>query len=138
MYLKDKYNVEKAFLFIGYMPSNNKLYQNLEKAGFICIFRETLTGKNGTTKGNCDSELVLHTMIEFPNYDKAILVSGDGDFQCLARYLKEQNKLGSLLIPNQKKYSALLKIKLLKPYLRFISDLQTRLEYKSKKNSRKD
>jgi len=52
------------------------------------------------------------------------------DFQCLAKYLHEQGKLGALLIPNQGKYSALLKFKVFKPYLKFVSDLKTKLELK--------
>jgi uncharacterized LabA/DUF88 family protein len=108
--------------------------------GYICVFRPVLTGADGKTKGNVDAELVLHAMIEFPNYDKAILVSGDGDFQCLAKYLHEQGKLAALLIPNQAKYSALLKFKIFKPYLRFVSDLKMKLETRpvKKKSLRED
>lgn len=139
VYLKDKYRIEKAFLFIGYLPKYEAMYKSFEKFGYICIFRPTLTNKDGSTKGNCDAELVLHVMIEYENYDKANIVSGDGDFQCLARYLHKNDKLGYLLIPNQKKYSALLKFNLFKPYLRFISDLRSKLEYiNKKKNPRKD
>jgi len=32
-------------------------------------------------------------MIEYNNYDKAIIVSGDGDFHCLVEYLEEKEKL---------------------------------------------
>lgn len=139
VYLRDKYNVEKAYLFIGYLAQNTSLYAYLQDAGFICIFRPTLTNKDGTTKGNCDAELVLQAMIESSNYDKAIIVSGDGDFQCLARYLHEQDKLGVLLVPNKYKYSALLKFDVFKPYHRFVSDLRKKLVYiPKKKNPRKD
>lgn len=139
VYLSEKYNVQKAYLFIGYLPQNADLYAHLQEAGFICIFRPTLTYRDGTTKGNCDAELVLQAMIEFNDYDNAVIVSGDGDFQCLAKYLHEQDKLGVLLIPNQRKYSALLKFDMFKPYHRFVSDLQHKLEYKpKKKNPRKD
>ena len=139
-YLNDKYGVKKAFLFIGYMPQNADLYASLQEAGFICIFRPTLTYKDGTTKGNCDAELVLHAMIQFPNYDSALIVSGDGDFQCLAKYLHEQSKLAAILVPNQKKYSALFKFDIFKPYIRFVSDLKNKLEYMphNKKSPRKD
>jgi len=130
VYLRDKYHVQKAYLFIGYMPENAGLYKRLQEMDYICVFRPTLAGTDGKTKGNVDAELVLHTMIEFPNYDKAILVSGDGDFQCLVKYLLEQGKLEALLIPNQAKYSALLKFKIFKPYLKFVSDLKTKLEVK--------
>ncbi len=139
IYLKEKYNVSKAYLFIGYLPQNADLYTSLQDAGFICIFRPTLTYKDGTTKGNCDAELVLHSMIQYPNYEKALIVSGDGDFQCLAKYLLENEKLGAIIVPNQKKYSGLLKFDIYKPYLRFVSDLQKKLEYtRKKKNPRKD
>ena len=56
-----------------------------------------------------DAELVLHTMIEYLNYNKALIVSGDGDFYCLIDYLKKQNKLLKVMIPNQHKYSSLLR-----------------------------
>ena len=140
VYLREKYNVQKAYLFIGFLPQNADLYAHLQDAGFICIFRPTLTYRDGTTKGNCDAELVLQAMIEFEQYDKAVLVSGDGDFQCLAKYLHEQDKLGAMLIPNQRKFSALLKFDYLKPYHRFVSDLRGKLEYvpHKKKNPRKD
>lgn len=41
IYLKEKYNVTKAFLFIGFVEGNNDLYKFLQDAGFICIFKPT-------------------------------------------------------------------------------------------------
>jgi uncharacterized LabA/DUF88 family protein len=111
VHLKEKYKVSKAFLFIGYIPGNESLYKYLQEEGYLVIFKPTLKieKKDGAfIKGNVDAELVLHTMIEYPSYDKAIIVSGDGDFRCLIEYLEEQKKLGRLLIPNRKKYSRLL------------------------------
>ena len=98
VYLKEKYGVTKAFLFIGYVEGNSGLYASLQEAGFICIFKPTLKYKDGTTKGNCDAELVLQTMIEYKNYDGAIIISGDGDFYCLAKYLLENNKLKLIIL----------------------------------------
>ena len=139
VYLWEKYGVEKAFLFIGYVVQNVDLYTHLQDAGYICIFKPTLVYKDGTTKDSCDAELVLHTMIQFDNFDGAMIISGDGDFQCLAKYLYEQGKLSKIVVPNQKKYSALLKFDIFKPHLRFVSDLRTKLKYTpKKKNPRKD
>ncbi|MBD3330341.1 NYN domain-containing protein [Candidatus Peregrinibacteria bacterium] len=132
IYLKEKYGVTKAFLFIGYIEGNNDLYKSLQEAGFICIFKPTLKYKKGKTKGNCDAELVLQSMIELPNYHKAVIVTGDGDFHCLIKYLITEKKLKKLLIPNQKKYSALLK-KFPSGLLAFISDLKNKLAYKKKR-----
>ena len=108
-YLQDKYGVAKAFIFIGYVPTQQSLYISLQKYGYILIFKPTLILPGGKVKGNIDAELVLHAMIEYPNYDKAVIVSGDGDFHCLIEYLKKQNKLAKLIIPNQHKFSSLLR-----------------------------
>ncbi|MEK7500300.1 MAG: NYN domain-containing protein [Patescibacteria group bacterium] len=137
VYLREKYGVTQAFLFIGYIEGNNRMYASLQAAGFICIFKPTLKYKDGKTKGNCDAELVLQAMIEYQNYDKAIIVTGDGDFYCLVNYLLEKDKLGAVLIPNQEKFSALLKFKQFKTYLRYMNDLQAKLGY-IKKRPHKD
>ena len=133
VHLKEKYNTSKAFLFIGYVEENKKLYDFLNRTGYVCIFKPTLDYKDGTTKGNCDAELVLQTMIEFSNYDKAVIVSGDGDFHCLMKYLLEQSKLEVIIIPNKDKFSALLKFKIFRPYLRYMNNLKGRLSYKKEK-----
>lgn len=111
-YLKDKYNVSRAFTFIGYVPGNEWLYTTLQEAGFILVFKPTLqirSGNRTVIKGNVDAELVLHTMIEWNNFDRAVIVTGDGDFYCLVRYLAQNNKLHRLLIPDKRKYSRLLR-----------------------------
>ena len=137
IYLREKYAITKAFLFIGFVEGNTDLYTTLQTAGFICIFKPTLKYQNGSTKGNCDAELVLQSMIEFKQYDKAVIVTGDGDFHCLVKYLVEQKKLEALLIPDEFRFSALLKFRIFRPYLRYMNDLRGKLEYK-KKRPRKD
>jgi uncharacterized LabA/DUF88 family protein len=133
VYLKEKYSVDKAFLFIGYVEGNSSLYTSLQASGFICIFKPTLEYKDGTTKGNCDAELVLHAMVEYANYDKAVIVTGDGDFYCLVKYLLEQEKLGAVLIPNQRKFSALLRFKLFRSHLRYMNNLESKVGRQAKK-----
>ncbi len=129
-YLRNKYNVTKAFLFIGYKPGNEALYTMMQQYGYIVILKPTLELPDGSVKGNVDAEMVLHSMIEFPNYDKAIVVSGDGDFYCLVEYLEQKTKLLYILAPNIH-YS-----KLYKPYSKFvvrIDQLRGSLEYIKKK-----
>lgn len=131
IYLENKYNVEKAFLFIGYVKGNEQMYSQLQKDGYILIFKPTISYVDGngkkTVKGNVDAELVLQAMIEFKNYDKAMIVAGDGDYKCLLEYLEKQRKLSHLLIPNQKMYSSLLIP--FKKYMRYMNQLRTKLEY---------
>ena len=109
IYLRHKCHVSKAFLFIGYIPHNESLYQRLRSYGFKLVFKPTVVDSQGKTKGNVDAELVLHAAaIEYPNYDQAVIVSGDGDFYCLLEYLQRLHKLEKLLVPNPKKGSSLL------------------------------
>jgi uncharacterized LabA/DUF88 family protein len=125
-YLKNKYEVSKAFAFIGYKAGNETLYTQMQNMGYVVILKPTMELPDGTVKGNVDAELVLHTMIEYPRYQKAIIVSGDGDFHCLVEYLVNKNKLLCILAPNIH-YSSLLRkfnnnivrIDLLKQSLKF-------------------
>lgn len=130
IYLKEKYKVATAYLFIGYLQENQDLYSSLQKYGYILIFKPTLKYKDGRIKGNCDAELVLQAMIDYKMYDKAIIVTGDGDFHCLIHYLLQQNKLEKVLIPNRFSYSALLKR--FADKIAFINDLEEKLAYNKK------
>ena len=137
LYLRNKYNVEKAFMFIGLVANNQKLYTRLQAAGFILIFKPTIRYfENGreTVKGNVDAELVLHAAaIEYKNYDKAIIISGDGDFACLIEFLVDKDKLLHVFAPNPK-YS-----KLLKPFAEYIvgvNNLKSSLKYQKSQHRR--
>jgi uncharacterized LabA/DUF88 family protein len=130
LYLRNKYNVKKAYLFIGYIEKNSKLYQKLQEWGYILIFKPVLSikkEKKETYKGNVDAELVLHTMIQKENFEKAIIVSGDGDFYCLVEYLSNEDLLDKIMTPNSR-YSSLLRE--FGNYIVDITNLRDKLEYK--------
>ncbi len=98
--------------------------------GYHIIFKPTMELPDGLVKGNVDAELVLHTMIQYKNFNQAIIVSGDGDFFCLIEYLANEKKLLHLFTPN-KNYS-----RLFKKYSSFIvklDQLRGSLEFKQKK-----
>jgi uncharacterized LabA/DUF88 family protein len=137
VYLREKYNVEKAYMFIGFIATNADLYAELQSQGFILIFRPTMTYKDGTIKGNCDAELVLQSMIEYKQYDKAVIITGDGDFQCLVKYFREQDKLKVLLVPNMNRYSALLKAAAADK-IAFVNPLKNKLQRHQKKDKKVD
>jgi uncharacterized LabA/DUF88 family protein len=130
-YLSDKYKIQKAFMFVGYMPENQRLYSILKNIGYILIFKPILHLPNGKIKGNVDAELVLHTMIEYQNYDKALIVTNDGDFHCLIEHLAKQNKLLNLMVPSRRAYSSLLKT--FRPFIVFMNGLREKLEYKKER-----
>jgi len=145
-FLTDKYGVTKAFMFIGYIPENESLYEQMHDAGYAVVLKPTFdmtrprpemmgdeaaagkpgaetwskdpaTSRTGTAtvagasgkpdkpeekkpvKGNVDAELVLWAMKEMSNYEKAIIVSGDGDFYSLVEYLEEKGRLKNVLAP---------------------------------------
>jgi len=133
-YLYDKYDITKAYLFIGFVPQNQSLYTNLQQDGYILIFKPTLTLPSGKVKGNVDAELVLHTMIEFKNYDKALIVPGDGDFYCLVEHLIKKNKLIKLMIPDKNHFSSL--FRKLMPHIVFMNNLKDKLAYKKRRGER--
>jgi len=126
-YLRDKYSITKAFLFIGYVYDNQDLYTVLQKDGYILIFKPTLRLPDGRVKGNIDADLVLHAMIEYKNYDKALIVTGDGDFYCLVDYLRKNDRLLKLMIPNKYAFSSL--FRKIMPHVVFMNDLRGKLEY---------
>lgn len=108
IYLKDKYGTKKAYLFLGYIEENKKLYNVLESYGYTIIFKRILK-VSGEVKGNIDAELVLQAMIDLNHYNKAIIVTNDGDFTCLVEYLLKIEKFYCVLSPNIKRCSVLLK-----------------------------
>ena len=119
-WLSDTYNVEKAYMFIGYVPEFEPMYEQLHQQGYSIVLKPTFDmtrpqaeddakeedQEKKPVKGNIDAELVLWAMKDFRTYDKAIVVSGDGDFYCLVEYLDQQKKLLKLLAPTRK-YSSL-------------------------------
>ena len=102
------------------MAENESLYELMHDHGYLVVLKPTLEVKQDNpdpnskeemksmVKGNIDADLVLHAMKELRNYNKAVIVSGDGDFFGLIEYLTAENKLEKILTPNQR-YSTLLK-----------------------------
>ena len=111
-YLEKQYGVTNAYLFLGKIKANENLYKKLRSYGYKIVFKPTVFhGKksNLRIKGNIDVELALYAAaIEYDNYHKAVIVSGDGDFYSLIKYLLENSKLKKVIVPNHK-YSTLLK-----------------------------
>ena len=130
VYLREKYRVSKAYLFIGYLPGNQNLYRALQEYGYILIFKPVLE-RQGGMKGNVDAELVLHAMIEYANYDQAIIVTSDGDFACLVEYLYGRRKLAMVLSPTVTTCSILLR-RAAREKIVYMDNLAQRLAYKQR------
>lgn len=128
VYLREKYKAKKAYLFMGYLYKHRKLYKKMKIMGYTLMFKE-ISRISDEIKGNVDAELVLQCATDIQEYNKAIIVTNDGDFACLAKFLYGKNKLQCVLSPNIKKCSVLLK-KAAKEKIACLSEFKTRLELK--------
>lgn len=110
-FLSEEYGVTKAFMFIGYIPENESLYEQMHDAGYMVVLKPTFDvtkprdedqpeEEKKPVKGNIDADLVLWAMKEMSNYQKAIIVSGDGDFYSLVEYLESKKRLLHILTPS--------------------------------------
>lgn len=130
-YLAEKYHVEVAYLFIGYIAENQDLYSALQEAGYVLVFKPILSDEQGEVKGNVDADLVLQAMIDYKKYDKAVIITSDGDFYSLVKYLYRHEKLERVMSPYIKTCSVLLK-KTAKEKIVFMDNLRKKLEYNKK------
>jgi uncharacterized LabA/DUF88 family protein len=103
----------------------------------VLIFKPILENINQRVKGNVDAELVLQAMIDFGKYNRALIVTGDGDFYCLVKHLDSNNKLLRVLAPSPNNCSSLL-AKVAAKKIAFVSDLKKKLEFTKKKEPHKD
>ncbi len=137
IYLAEKYGFKTAYLFIGFVALNQNLYDNLQKAGFILKFKPTVPDADGKIKGNCDADLVLHATLTLGEYERAVVVSSDGDFYSLVQYLYEHEKLETVLSPDIQHCSSLLK-RSARERIRFMSNLERKLAYHKRKTPSAD
>ncbi len=112
VWLKEKYGVSRAYLFIGLVPKNKDLYTTLQEAGFMLVYKEITYDGEGKIKGNRDADLVLKATRDA--YEKvsgqALLISSDGDYAGLVKFLLERNKFLGIISPSlSAKCSVLLK-----------------------------
>lgn len=113
IWLRDKYAVDKAHIFIGLIPKYKNLYTYLSESGFTLVFKGVVY-QNGAqkTKGNCDTDLIMQATEDLyeGNLNEAILVASDGDYSSLVKKLLEKNKFRVILSPGpENKFSILLK-----------------------------
>lgn len=114
IYLEKKYGVKEAYYFLGYVQdTNQELYEEIQKAGFILIFRQHNPAMIGKKKGNVDSDIIFQAMKRLyknPDFKQIILVSGDGDYKILVDFLLEEKRFKKILFPNRKFASSLYKV----------------------------
>ncbi|HSX36262.1 MAG TPA: NYN domain-containing protein [Patescibacteria group bacterium] len=114
-YLTRKYDVDDAYYYLGYVQEGTnieKLYESIQKAGFILVFREHNSAMLGKKKGNVDADIIFSIMKRLylkEKFHRVVLVSGDGDYKMLVDFLLEQDKFEKILFPNRRYRSSLYK-----------------------------
>ena len=140
IYLEKKYNVTNAYYYLGYVQEGDgieKLYKPIQKAGFILVFRLHNSAMIGKKKGNVDSDIIFSAMKRLylkDDFDKIVLVSGDGDYKMLVDFLIEQDKFEKILFPNHK-YSSSLYKSLSSRYFAYLDDADVRRKIEKEKGS---
>ncbi len=113
VYLKEKYRVIRAYLFMGaFEYKRTDLYARFQEYGYILIFREHGEKLAGKKKGNVDVDIVFEMMRDSftsAQMEKAVLVSGDGDYFRTVDYLNNSEKLACVILPSHKSASSLYK-----------------------------
>lgn len=100
-WIRQKFSVTDAFLFIGLMSKHADLYTSLQSTGYKLVFKEIVYDGSGKAKGNCDADLVLQAARDY--YEKhpatVLLVSSDGDYAPLVRFWQEKKVPCAIVSP---------------------------------------
>lgn len=109
-WLRQKFGVQTAYIFIGMIKGNALLYSSLQDAGFILVFKDVTFDSFGKIKGNCDSDLVLKAARQHfeEGVNGAVLVSNDGDHASLVQFWQEKHVTCTVLSPSIRNRASLL------------------------------
>jgi len=125
IYLRKRHNITTAYYFLGFIEKNKGLYKDLEAYDYKMKFREVsefptepiicphckgvVEPEGIKTKCDCDADITLQIIEDMGKYEKAILITSDGDFDNVIRKLIQANKLKLVLAPCKEGCSRLLK-----------------------------
>ncbi|WP_407474779.1 NYN domain-containing protein [Sulfitobacter sp. PM12] len=98
LWLKNKKNIDRAFMYFGYLRNQQDHYDYLEKCGFELVFRD-VDFQHGQRKANVDICLTIGVLDQIDQFNEAFLVTSDGDFYDLTERLKQVGKLGGVISP---------------------------------------
>jgi uncharacterized LabA/DUF88 family protein len=124
-YLRTKYGVLIAHYFIGKTPNNQAIYNKLSSYGYNIKLKdpspyvteeevcphcgEVFTPSEIRYKADIDSCLTMQVMSDINDFNKAVLITSDGDFDELVKRLVRQDKLRVVFAPCKDGCSKLLR-----------------------------
>ena len=102
MYLQDlirkegKRMTEARLLALDKQLKRVHFYRKLEQFGYRLILKpvKTFTDEDGnkTRKANCDVDMAYYLMREQHDFERALILSGDGDFLPVLKHLRKNGK----------------------------------------------
>ena len=136
VWLSEKYGVIHAYIFIGLIPKYSDLYKYLQECGYTIVFKEVVYDSDGKPKGNCDADLVLQVARDtYENkFTGAVIISSDGDYAGLVKFLQEKNKLKIILSPSIPKKCSIL-LKRTDAPITYLSGMKDKISLKSKEKA---
>ncbi len=127
------FNEAQLFL-IGRHIQRVKFYLRLRAFGYSLFLKpvKLYVQEDGSTrrKANCDVDMAFYLMKEREHYANAIILSGDGDFLPVLKYLKETGKGVTILARGERTSKELRQFA--GPNFRDFVRLRNQLEYKGK------
>jgi len=132
-WIRQKFGVTDAHLFIGLMPKHADLYTWLQSAGYTLTFKEVVYDGTGKAKGNCDADLVLKATRDFfENVPQAVvLVSSDGDYASLVRFWLEKKVSCTIVSPAPRDKCSIL-LKRTEAPIVYLEEMKHKLGYRPK------
>src|SRR3990167_7068058 len=84
------------FLLLGRDLQRGRFFHKISTFGYKLFLKpvKLYEQEDGTTKrkANCDVDMAFHMMKEKDNFERAVVLSGDGDFLPVLKYLKSIGK----------------------------------------------
>jgi uncharacterized LabA/DUF88 family protein len=98
-YLKERYYCKNIYYFAGFEEGKikqQKFYKILRRIGYTLVLKPVKIyiqpDGNKVRKANCDVDLTFYAMRDKGEFNKFILLSGDGDFEILLKYFVDIKK----------------------------------------------
>ena len=132
-WIRQKFNVTEACLFIGLIPKHASLYTSLQATGYKLVFKEVIYDGDGNAKGNCDADLVLQAVRDYyeKGYTSVVLVSSDGDYAPLVKFWIEK-KVPCLVISPAPVHKCSILLKKTGVSIVYLEDVKHKLWYRPK------
>ena len=133
-WIRQKFSITNAYLFIGLMSRHADLYTSLQSKGYKLVFKEIVYDGTGKAKGNCDADLVLQATRDYYENHPAtvLLVSSDGDYAPLVRFWQEKKVPCAIVSPAPIAKCSILLKRTGAPII-YLEDMKHKLSFKTPK-----